>query len=91
MDNHYHLLIQTLDANISDIMRTLQGGYANWFRFKHKLVGPLFQSRFKSVLVEDESYLVTLSSYIHLNPVRARMVENAADYRWSSAGIYLRP
>jgi len=52
MDNHFHLLIQTLEPNISNIMQTLQGGYANWFRFKHRLVGPLFQSRFKSVLVE---------------------------------------
>jgi hypothetical protein len=90
MDNHFHLLIQTLEPNISDIMQTLQGGYANWFRFKYRLVGPLFQSRFKSVLVEDESYLVTLSSYIHLNPVRAGMVKNPEDYRWSSAEIYLK-
>jgi len=90
MDNHFHLLIQTLEPNISDIMQTLQGGYANWFRFKHRLVGPLFQSRFKSVLVEDESYLVTLSSYIHLNPVRAGIVENPEDYRWSSAEVYLK-
>jgi hypothetical protein len=90
MDNHFHLLIQTLEPNISDIMQTLQGGYANWFRFKYRLVGPLFQSRFKSVLVEDESYLVTLSSYIHLNPVRAGIVKNPEDYRWSSAEIYLK-
>ena len=89
MDNHFHLLVQTLEPNISDIMRTLQGGYANWFRFKHRQVGPLFQSRFKSVLVEDESYLVTLSSYIHLNPVRAGIVQKAEDFRWSSAKIYL--
>lgn len=70
-------------------MQRLQSGYANWFRTKYGQVGPLFQGRYKSVLVEDESYLVTLSAYIHLNPVRAKMVENALEYKWSSCGVYL--
>ena len=89
MDNHFHLLVQTLNPNISQFMQRLQGGYANWFRTKYGQVGPLFQGRYKSVLVEDESYLVTLSAYIHLNPVRAKMVKNAAEYKWSSCAVYL--
>ena len=89
MDNHFHLLVQTLNPNISQFMQRLQSGYANWFRTKYGQVGPLFQGRYKSVLVEDESYLVTLSAYIHLNPVRAKMVERAEEYRWSSCSVYL--
>ncbi len=89
MDNHFHLLVQTINPNISQFMQRLQSGYANWFRTKYGQVGPLFQGRYKSVLVEDESYLVTLSAYIHLNPVRAKMVERAEEYRWSSCSIYL--
>ncbi|HPG36109.1 MAG TPA: transposase [bacterium] len=90
MDNHFHLLVETPDENLSAFMQLLQCGYANWFKVRHKLVGPLFQSRFKSVLVEDESYLVTLSAYIHLNPVRAKMTNDPESYRWSSCGQYLR-
>jgi len=90
MDNHFHLLVETPDENLSAFMQLLQCGYANWFKVRYKLVGPLFQSRFKSVLVEDESYLVTLSAYIHLNPVRAKMTNNPESYKWSSCGQYLR-
>jgi len=88
MDNHFHLLLETPKGQISSIMQRLQGGYANWFKAKYKQIGPLFQSRYKSVLVEDESYLVTLSAYIHLNPVRAKLAKNAEDYRWSSCKLY---
>jgi len=90
MDNHFHLLIETPNEKISEFMQLLQSGYANWFKVRYKMVGPLFQSRFKSVLVEDESYLVTLSAYIHLNPVRAKMVYNPSDFEWSTCGLYLK-
>jgi putative transposase len=90
MDNHFHLLVETPNENLSAFMQLLQCGYANWFKVRYKLVGPLFQSRFKSVLVEDESYLVTLSAYIHLNPVRVKIINNPESYKWSSCGIYLR-
>jgi len=90
MDNHFHLLVETPNENLSAFMQLLQCGYANWFKARYKLVGPLFQSRFKSVLVEDESYLVTLSAYIHLNPVRAGMINNPDVYRWSSCKLYFR-
>jgi putative transposase len=90
MDNHFHLLIETPNENLSAFMQLLQCGYANWFKVRYKIVGPLFQSRFKSVLVEDESYLVTLSAYIHLNPYRAKIVDDPSTYRWSSCGQFLR-
>jgi len=90
MDNHFHLLVETPNENLSSFMQLLQCGYANWFKVRYKLVGPLFQSRFKSVLVEDESYLVTLSAYIHLNPVRAKITNDPESYKWSSCGQYLR-
>jgi len=90
MDNHFHLLIETPNEKLSEFMQLLQSGYANWFKVRYKMVGPLFQSRFKSVLVEDESYLVTLSAYIHLNPVRAKMVYDPSDYEWSTCELYLK-
>jgi len=85
MGGRFHRNLQeTPNANISDFMQAFQSSYANWFRSKYKTVGSLFQSRFKSVLVEDESYLINLSIYIHLNPVRAKMVSNPEKYQYSS-------
>lgn len=84
MSNHYHLLIQTLDDNLSIAMKYINGSYATYFNAKYKRVGPLFSSRFKSVLVEENPYILELSRYIHLNPVRAGMVDKAESYRWSS-------
>jgi len=89
MDNHYHLLIETLEANLARAMRALNGGYAKQFNRHHQRVGHLFQGRYTAILVERESYLVELSRYIHLNPVRAGIVGRAEDYRWSSAPAYV--
>ncbi len=91
MDNHYHLLIETLEGDISSIMQKVQSGYANWFRAKYKQIGPLFQGRYKSVLVENHAYLITLSCYIHLNPVRAKMVENPKGEQRGRGGFFLTP
>ncbi len=90
MDNHFHLLLQTPEANLSAGMHDLNSGYASWFNRRHQRVGSLFQGRFKGILVEDESYCWTLSRYIHLNPVRAKMVQNPQDHQWSSYQYYLR-
>lgn len=84
MGNHYHLMIETPLANISRGMRHLNGTYTQWFNWKYDRAGHLFQGRFKSILVERASYLLELSRYIVLNPVRAGMVGAAGDYRWSS-------
>ncbi|HOW52925.1 MAG TPA: transposase [bacterium] len=89
MDNHFHLLIETPNANLARAMHTFHASYANWFRVKYQLVGSVFQGRYKAVLVERDDYLVRLSAYIHLNPVRARLVDEPEEHRWSSYGQYL--
>jgi putative transposase len=82
--NHYHLLIETEDANLSVGMKWLNGIYAKYFNGKNDRVGHLFQGRYHSVLVEKESYLLQLHRYIALNPVRAKIVENLNDWKWNS-------
>jgi len=84
MTNHYHLLIETVEANLSQGMRQLNGLYTQRFNWRHDLVGHLFQGRYKAILVQKESYLLELSRYIVLNPLRANMVSSLDDWRWSS-------
>jgi REP element-mobilizing transposase RayT len=84
MDNHYHLLVETPDSNLSLGMRMLNGVYTQKFNRLHKIVGHLFQGRFKSIVVEKESYLLELSRYIVLNPVRAKIVKTPEKWIWSS-------
>lgn len=84
MDNHYHLLIETPDGNLSQGMRQVNGVYTQRFNRRHARVGHLFQGRFKAILVERESYLLELCRYIVLNPVRANMVTDINRYLWSS-------
>lgn len=84
MTNHYHFLLETPDANLSDGMRQLNGVYTQKFNRRHKRVGHLFQGRFKAILVQKESYLLEVSRYIVLNPVRAAMVERCEQWPWSS-------
>jgi len=90
MSNHYHLLLRTPDANLSSAMQWLNTTFAARFMVRHHRGGHLFQGRFKSVLVEDEEHWQHLSYYLHLNPVRAGMVENPAQYPWSSYLDYIR-
>ena len=90
MDNHFHLFLQTPEANLSAGMHDLNSGYATWFNRRHRRAGALFQGRFKAILVEDESYGWSLSRYIHLNPVRAKMVQHPEDHRWGSYQYYLQ-
>ena len=87
MDNHYHLLIETPLPNLSTGMRQLNGIYTQGFNLRWDRVGHLFQGRFKSYIVEKESYLLELSRYIVLNPVRAGIVRNVEDWEWSSYRI----
>jgi REP element-mobilizing transposase RayT len=84
MSNHYHLLVQTPQPNVSRGMHWLNGRYAQWFNRRHDRHGHLFQGRFHGALVEKEAYLLAVARYVVLNPVRAMMVETAADWRWSS-------
>jgi REP element-mobilizing transposase RayT len=84
MDNHYHLLVETLDGNLSQGMRQLNGVYTQTCNRNNGQVGHVFQGRFKSILVQKETYLLELARYIVLNPVRARMVRQVNDWPWSS-------
>ncbi len=84
MDNHYHLLLETLDANLSVAMRDLNGNYAQWFNVTHDRVGHLFQGRYKAFVIERETYLLEIVRYIVLNAVRAGLVEHPKDWKWSS-------
>jgi putative transposase len=84
MPNHYHLVIETPEPNLSRGMRQLNGVYTQRFNRRHGRVGHLFQGRFKAILVERESHLLELARYVVLNPVRAEMVTDPEDYPWSS-------
>jgi putative transposase len=84
MPNHYHLVIQTPEANLSQGMQQLNGIYTQRFNRLNERVGHVFQGRFKAIVVEEESHLFELARYVVLNPVRAAMVSDAEDYRWSS-------
>ena len=89
MPNHYHLLVQTPDANLDRCMRHINGVYTQRFNNTHGLDGILFRGRYKSIVVSEDSYLLQLVRYIHRNPVRAGMVERAEDYQWSSHNGYM--
>ena len=84
MDNHYHLLIETPEGNLCKGMRQLNGVYTQKFNKRHNRVGHLFQGRYKAILVEKESYLLTLCRYVVLNPVRAGLVKHPREWQWSS-------
>jgi putative transposase len=89
MSNHYHLLLETPEGNLSQIMRHINGAYTTYFNVKRKRAGHLFQGRFKAILVEADEYAAELSRYIHLNPVRAGMTEKPEEYLWSSFQSYI--
>ena len=84
MTNHYHLLLETVDGNLSGGMRQLNGLYTQRFNQRHGLVGHLYQGRYKAILVQKESYLLELSRYVVLNPLRANMVQSLEEWHWSS-------
>jgi putative transposase len=84
MGNHFHLLIETPEPNLSRGMRQINGVYTQWFNWRRRRPGHLMQGRFKSVLVEKQSHLLELARYIVLNPVRAGFVPTAGKWRWSN-------
>ena len=89
MENHLHLLMEVEETPLSTIMHNLQFRYTRKFNFRHKKDGHLFQGRYKAILCDRDAYLLELSAYIHLNPVRAGIVENPQDYSWNSYGAYV--
>jgi putative transposase len=84
MGNHYHLVLHTREANLSRLMRQINGVYTQTFNRRHGLTGHLFQGRFKAILVDSDSYLLQVCRYVDLNPVRAKMVKRPDAYAWSS-------
>jgi REP element-mobilizing transposase RayT len=84
MPNHYHLLLRTPNADISDGLCWLNGVYARWFNERHGYIGHVFEARFHSVLVRNNVHLLNLACYIPLNPVRAKICAKPADWPWSS-------
>lgn len=90
MDNHYHLLMQPTGGSLSKIMQSINSVYANRYNLRHGLSGHVLQGRFHSIPVETDKYLTTVSRYIHLNPVRAGIVNAPEDYRWSNYRAMIR-
>jgi REP element-mobilizing transposase RayT len=88
MENHFHLLVHTQEANLSRAIQWLGVSYSVWFNRKHQRSGHLFQGRFKSFLIENDRYFTAMCLYIHGNPLRAGIVKRFADYRWSSHKAY---
>jgi putative transposase len=84
MGNHYHLVVETPEGNLSMAIRQVNGPYAQYFNSRHRTVGHLFQGRFKAALVEKEEYLLELCRYVVLNPVRAGVADLPSEWEWSS-------
>lgn len=89
MRNHYHLFLQTPQGNIARIMRHVDSLYTQHFNRTRRRDGPLFRGRYKAILVDAEAYRLQLVRYIHLNPVKAGLVSDPNEYRWSSHHLYL--
>ncbi|MEA3305532.1 MAG: transposase [Candidatus Omnitrophota bacterium] len=88
MTNHYHLLIETLQANLSKIMHFINSSYTTYYNVKRKKTGHLFQGRYKSIIADKDNYFLELTRYIHLNPVKAAIVKLPEEYKWSSYKAY---
>jgi len=91
MANHYHLIVETPKANLSSFMHSLNSAYTTYFNIRRRRAGHLFQGRYKALLIDMDNYLLELSRYIHLNPVRAGITEKPESYRYSSYRAYLFP
>lgn len=89
MPTHVHLLIETGETALSKVMQSLQFRYTRNFNIKYRTWGHLFQGRYKAILCERDSYFLELSAYLHLNPVRAGLVEDPSKYPWSSYPSYM--
>lgn len=89
MTNHLHLAVQVEKTPLSKILQNLSFRYTRWFNKKNQRLGHLFQGRYKAILVDRDAYLPELVRYIHLNPVRARMVEGPEEYPWSGHRAYI--
>jgi putative transposase len=89
LPNHYHLLLQTPEGNLSRVMRHLDGVYTQRYNRRHGRDGPLFRGRYSAILVEEEAYMMAVARYIHQNPTAAGLVRSPEAFEWSSCGQYL--
>jgi uncharacterized protein YdbL (DUF1318 family) len=89
MGNHLHLLIKVEKEDLGIIMRRIGAGYVYWYNWKYNRYGHLFQDRYKSEVVEDESYFLTVLRYIHQNPLKAGIVKDIKEYKWSSYSEFI--
>jgi putative transposase len=89
MDNHVHLLIQTTDLHLKEFITRVNSIYAKYFNNKYNYIGHLYQDKYYSELIENDSQMLETSRYIHLNPVRAKMVKRPEEYLWSSYSMVI--
>ncbi|MCK9476133.1 MAG: transposase [Candidatus Muirbacterium halophilum] len=89
MGNYYHLLIETPNGNLKKVMHKLNTSYTNYYNYHYSRIGHLFSRRYESILVDKQNYALVLSSYIHLTPVRDKIVTDSIDYPWSSYKYYV--
>lgn len=90
MSNHVHLLLKTGQEPLEQVMRRVCGSYVYWYNWKYQRIGNLFQDRFKSEAVENDSYLLQVQRYIHQNPLKAGLVKDIELYKWSSYNEYVK-
>lgn len=88
MDNHVHLMIKTDDRPLANLISRISSIYTRYFNKKYNYIGHLFQDRYYSELIEDDKQMLETSRYVHLNPVKAKMVETPSEYRWSSYTMF---
>ncbi len=88
MSNHYHLVLENSSGRMSDFFKQLNGQFGTFYRKENGGRGYVFQDRFKSMLIQDDAYLLMVIAYVLNNPMRARLVENFSDYEWSSGNLY---
>ena len=89
MGNHVHLLLKMGQEPLEQVMRRICGSYVYWYNQKYQRIGNLFQDRFKSEPVEDDTYFLIVQRYIHQNPIKAGLVRSAEQYKWSSFNEYV--
>ena len=89
MKNHVHLVLETVTGkgNLSEIMKGINVSYAQYYKGRYKHIGHFWQDRYKSIIISKDEYLLACGSYVELNPVRARLVEDPKEYPWSSYGV----
>lgn len=88
MNNHYHIILQILGLPLNEIMHRINSKYSKYYNYKYERVGHVFQGRYAALFVQDENYLLSLLRYVHYNPVKARIVDNVIDYKWTSDYYY---